>query len=116
MMSLEIIVGTDLVLLLSTYDNVESLMMDIRPHIPMVTYHLLDEMLFLVRDENVLKNANTDCFEAFYKIEEAINGIENAKMGNILIKARVDQYHAATVENGDQLAMKYSWKPSYEFE
>ena len=54
MMSLEIIVGTDLVLLLSTYDNVESLMMDIRPHIPMVTYHLLDEMLFLVRDQNVL--------------------------------------------------------------
>ena len=90
MMSLEIIVGTDLVLPLTTYEAVESLMTDIRPFIPMVTYLLLDDMLFKVRDANAVANAKVDYFNTFYQIEEAINGIEKAKQGNRIIKARVD--------------------------
>ena len=54
MMSLEIIVGTDLVLLLTTYEAVESLMVDIRPFIPLSTHLLLTDMLFNVRDRNAL--------------------------------------------------------------
>jgi len=105
---------TDLVLLLTTYEAVESLMTDIRPFIPMVTYLLLDEMLFKVRDANAVANSKVDYFKTFYQIEEAINGIEQAKQGNRIIKARVDQFLTATIEHGDELALKYAWKPKYE--
>ena len=54
MMSLEIIVGTDLVLLLTTYEAVESLMVDIRPFITLSTHLLLTDMLFNVRDRHAL--------------------------------------------------------------
>ena len=46
MMSLEIIVGSDLVLPLSTYQEVEELFGDIMPYIPGPTHLLLHEMLF----------------------------------------------------------------------
>ena len=36
--ALEVVVGTDLVLLLQTYEAVESLMLDIQHHIPIATY------------------------------------------------------------------------------
>ena len=49
-MSLEVIVGSELVLPLRTYRHVEDLMADIMPHIPFATYRLLHEMLFEVRD------------------------------------------------------------------
>ena len=69
MMSLEIIVGTDLVLLLTTYEAVESLMADIRPFIPSSTHLLLTEMLFFVSDAKAMINAKSDFFETIYKIE-----------------------------------------------
>ena len=54
MISLEIIVGSDLVLLLTTQEAVESLMVDIRPFIPLSTHLLLTDMLFNVRDRHAL--------------------------------------------------------------
>ena len=81
MMTLEVIVVTELVLPLHTHECVESLMTDIRAHIPGPTHQLLTEMLFHVRDEQALINSKSDFFKNIYKFEEAINGIENAKMG-----------------------------------
>ena len=68
MMSLEIIVGTDLVLPLTTYEAVESLMTDIRPFLPSSTHLLLTEMLFFVSDAKAMINAKSDFFETIYKI------------------------------------------------
>ena len=97
MMSLEIIVGTELVLLLRTQDEIVSLMQDIRPHIPAPTHLLLTEMLFYVRDEQAIVNAKSKFFKTLYHIEEAINGIEHAKGGNIFLKKRVDDFNAYTI-------------------
>ena len=116
MMSLEIIVGTDLVLPLTTYEAVESLMTDIRPFIPSSTHLLLTEMLFFVSDAKAMINAKGDFFETFYQIEEAINGIEKAKQGNRIIKERVDLFTTKTIEHGEELAVKYAWKPKYDLE
>ena len=68
MMSLEVIVGSELVLPLKTYQDVEYLMADIQGHIPMATHRLLHEMLFQVRAENVVQNAKGEYFETIYSI------------------------------------------------
>ena len=54
MITLEVIVGSDLVLTLTTQEAVESLMTDIRPHIPVTTHLLLIEMLFHVSDRHAV--------------------------------------------------------------
>ena len=68
MITLEVIVGSDLVLLLSTMEAVESLMTDIRPHIPTNTHLLLTEMLFHVSDRHAVLNAKGDFFNTIYNI------------------------------------------------
>ena len=107
MISLEIIVGSELVLLLTTQEDVESLITDIRPFIPTPTHLLLTEMLSYVRDTNAVVNAKSDYFKTIYQIEEAINGIEAAKTGNSIIKARVDKFNAYTAKNPEELANTY---------
>ena len=42
--------------------------------------------------------------------------MEQAKVGNSIIKARVDQFLTATIEHEDELVLKYGWEPSLEFE
>ena len=66
MMALEVIVGSELVLPIKTYEDALSLVTDIMPHIPWATYRLLYEMLFEVRAERVVLNAKTDSFETMY--------------------------------------------------
>ena len=68
MMALEVIVGSELVLPLQTYEDVEKLMADIQGHIPMSTHRLLHEMIFEVRDERVVQNAKCEHFETIYTI------------------------------------------------
>ena len=68
MMSLEVIVGSELVLPLKTYEDVEKLMADIQGNIPMATHRLLHQMLFEVRAEHVVKNAKGEHFETIYTI------------------------------------------------
>ena len=114
MMSLEIIVGSELVLQLTTQEDVESLVQDIRPFIPTSTHLLLTEMLLYVRDANAVVNAKSEYFETIYKIEEAVNGMEAAKTGNSIIKKRVDQFNAYAAENPEELATSYQWKPNLE--
>ena len=92
-MSLEIIIGSELVLLLDTYEAVERLMEDIRAHIPTVTHVLLTEMLLWVKDEHAVANAKSDHFKSFYRIEEAVNGIEQAKIGNKILVKRLADFH-----------------------
>ena len=72
-------------------------------------------MLFFVRDENAVQNAKSEYFNTIYQVEEAINGMEKAKKGNSLIKERVDQFHARALENEEELAATYSWKPNLDF-
>jgi len=69
MIALEIIVGSELVLLLRTYEAVESLMLDVQHHIPVAMHQLLTEMLFHVRDRDLLDNAKGDLFETIIGME-----------------------------------------------
>ena len=62
-----------------------------------------------------MANAKNDSFDTIYQIGEAINGIEKAKMGNSIIKKRVEDFNAFATENLEELAMSYSWKPNLEF-
>ena len=114
MMTLEVIVGTELVLPLHTHECVESLMTDIRAHIPGPTHQLLTEMLFQVSDEQALINSKSDFFKNIYKFEEAINSIENAKMGNIIIKRRVETFKAYAQDHEKELDEAYHWNPNLE--
>ena len=114
MISLEVIVGSDLVLTLTTQEAVESLMADIRPHIPTTTHRLLTEMLFFVKDEHAVSNAKGDYFDTIYNIKGAINGIEAAKVGNSIIKQRVDAFQAAAIDLEEELALKHGWEPNLE--
>ena len=103
MISLEIIVGSELVLLANTQEDVELLMVDIQHHIPASTHQLLKEMLFYVKDDQAIINSKSDFFKSIYKIEEAINGMEKAKMGNSIIKKRVEAFHAYAKEHEEEL-------------
>ena len=49
-------------------------------------------MLFMVRDKQLMVNAKSDSFDTIYQIGEAVNGIEAAKTGNSIMKARVDEF------------------------
>ena len=71
-------------------------------------------MHLYVRDANAVVNAKSEYFDTIYKIEEAINCMEAAKIGNGIIKARVDQFKAYAAEYPEELAMTYSWKPDLE--
>ena len=68
MMSLEVIVGSELVLPVETYKDALELVTDIQGLIPTTTYQLLREMLFDVRDEHVVHNAKGYNFETIYTI------------------------------------------------
>ena len=54
MMTLEVIAGSELVLPVTNYEQVEKLLADITPHIPIATYRLLTEMLFKVRARDIV--------------------------------------------------------------
>ena len=69
-------------------------MLDIQAFIPAMTHHLFTEMLFQVRDRDLLDNAKGGHFEAIYRVEEAIAGIERAKSGNGIIKKRLETFQA----------------------
>jgi len=113
MIALEIIVGSELVLLLRTYEAVESLMLDVQHHIPVAMHQLLTEMLFHVRDRDLLDNAKGGHFETIYRIEEASAGIERARSGNGIIKKRLEAFkvHADSqkkeLERGDELSSSH---------
>ena len=102
-MSLEVIVGSELVLPLRTYRHVEDLMADIMPHIPFATYRLLHEMLFEVRDQRVVYNAKGEDFERIYTIQEAIKGVELAKKSNPNIQRRLEGFIEYSEENAEYL-------------
>ena len=114
MMTLEIIVGSELVLLLDDHDKVLKLVMDIRYHIPTATHQLLQEMLFQVRDEHAVQNAKDGNIARKYKIEEAVNGMERAKEKNSLIRAKVGRFKEYEAENAEKLAMDFGWKRDLE--
>ena len=60
-------------------------------------------MLFYVKDDQAIINSKSDFFKSIYKIEEAINGMEKAKMGNSIIKKRVEAFHAYAKEHEEEL-------------
>ena len=66
MISLEVIVGSELVLSIKTYEDAYSLVADIMPHIHWATYRLLYEMLFEVRAERVVQEAKKCSFGTIY--------------------------------------------------
>ena len=113
MMVLETIVGSELVLLLDTYEAVEALIEDVRGHMPMVTHQLLVELLFHVKDEYALMNAKRQDFKIHYLIEEAIVGLEKAKKGNKLLQQRMAAFKAFALENEEELASRFNWKLCY---
>ena len=114
MMTLEVIVGTELVLTLKDYESVEKLMTDVRGHIPAATHQLLHQMLFQVQDKQAVRDAKRADFESIYQVEKAVNGIENAKRGNSLIRARVDEFNAYADSHADVLAADYGWTKQLE--
>ena len=78
-------------------------MVDIQPHIPTATHQLLAELLFHVRDRDLVVNAKGDHFETIYRIEDAIVAMEQAKWGNALLKTRVEAFQAHADAHGDEL-------------
>ena len=115
LIALEIIVGSELVLLLQTYEAVEALMLDIRHHTSIPTHQLLTELLFQVRDRDLLVNAKGDHFETIYKIEDAIASLEWARRGNALVlKKRLETFHAHANAHADELLEAYQWSDEHE--
>ena len=114
MMTLEIIVGSELVLLLDDHDKVLKLVMDIRYHIPTATHQLLQEMLFQVRDEHAVQNAKDGNIASKYQIEKALNGMERAKEKNSLIRAKIERFKEFEARNAEKLAMDFGWKRELE--
>ena len=111
---LEIIVGSELVLLLKTYEDVEVLLADIRAFVPMATHNLLREMLLLVRDTNAIINAKADQIESVYRIEEAINGMKVARRGNGILKKRLDHFQEHVVHHAAYLEETHGWTEHLE--
>ena len=56
-MILEVISGSDLVLLLKTYEDVQALMVDIGPYMSVALNNLLNEILFFAKDSTAIYNA-----------------------------------------------------------
>ena len=109
-MTLEVIAGSELVLPITTYEEVEKLVADIMPHIPMATYRLLTEMLFKVRGRDIVQNAKGSSFEILYQISQAVNGIERAKLGNAIIKQRVEAFTEAAEEHAEYFEKEFGWQ------
>ena len=82
-------------------------MLDIQAFIPATTHKLLTEMLFRVRDRDLLDNAKGGHFETIYRIEEAIAGIERARSGNGIIKKRLEAFKAYAEAQKDELEETY---------
>ena len=59
-MILEVISGSDLVLLLKTYEDIQALMVDVRPFLPKALLNLLEEILFLGKDTTAINIAKSD--------------------------------------------------------
>ena len=59
-MILEVISGSDLVLLLKTYEDVKALLVDVRPFLPKALLNLLEEILFLGNDTTAINIAKSD--------------------------------------------------------
>ena len=112
--ALEIIVGTELVLLADTYEDVQQLMYDVRAFIPVPTHQLLTELLFHVRDEQALVNSKSDYFEAMYQFADAINGMEDAKKGNSILKKRVETFYAYANDHAEEMKAAYHWSQDDE--
>ena len=53
-MILEVISGSDLVLLLKTYEDVQALMVDIGPYMSVALNNLLNEILFFAKDSTAI--------------------------------------------------------------
>ena len=100
--ALLVVVGSELLLLLRTEEAVESMMADERHHMPTATHQLLDELLFHVRDRDLLENAKDEHFETIYRVEEASAGIERAKSGNGIIKKRLEAFKVHAEAHGDE--------------
>ena len=56
-MILEVISGSDLVLLLKPYEDVQALMVDIGPYMSVALNNLLNEILFFAKDGTAIYNA-----------------------------------------------------------
>ena len=89
-------------------------MLDIQAFIPATTHHLFTEMLFQVRDRDLLDNAKGGHFEAIYRVEEAIAGIERAKSGNGIIKTRLETFQAHADAQKDELERGDKQTSSYQ--
>ena len=111
--ALLVVVGSELLLLLRTEEAVESMMADERHHMPTATHQLLDELLFHVRDRDLLENAKDEHFETIYRVEEASAGIERARSGNGILNTRLETFQAHAdaqkdeLERGDELTSSY---------
>ena len=88
-------------------------MLDIQAFIPATTHKLLTEMLFHVRDRDLLDNAKGGHFETIYRIEEASAGIERAKSGNGIIKKRLEAFQAHAEAQKDELGRGDEWSSSH---
>ena len=56
-MIMEVVAGSDLVLLLKTYEDVQALMVDIGPYMSVALKYLLNEILFFAKDSRAIYNA-----------------------------------------------------------
>ena len=80
---------------------------------PSSPHQLLDELLFHVRDRDLLENAKDEHFETIYRVEEASAGIERARSGNGILNTRLETFQAHAdaqkdeLERGDELTSSY---------
>ena len=103
MMTLEVLIGSELVLTLKTIEDVEGLLSDIRAFVPEPTWLLVHQMLLQVQDKMAVQSAKETCFASVYLVEKTVNDIEKAKKGNKILKARIDAFNAYVTSHEDEL-------------
>ena len=103
-MILEVVAGSDLVLLLRTYEDVVALMADVRHLLSKALHNLLEEVLFRGQDSSAIHNAKSDDFAELFRIEDAVNAIEDAKSGHEVLKQRAEHFLKYAERHGAQLA------------
>ena len=109
MMVLEVIVGSELVLPIKTYEETQQLVLDIMGHIPAPTYRLINQMLFEVRDKMAVEHARDAHMFSAYDIHGAIKGMEKAKMSNPILKRRCMAFEEYSASNAEDLRALHYW-------
>ena len=107
---LEVLLGTELVLLLQTDDQVRALMRKVEPYLGRKLSHLVTRMTIFVDDRSIQSFLNADSLMCQEEVELAIDQIERAKSSNQGLKEAVRDFRVYASENAEELKTRYSYE------